>query len=355
MYYVNENIDRLYRIGSMEGRNEYLRLDMNENPEGLPSEFVKKVLGEITSEFLAMYPEVNTVEGLLADRLGFLIGNICLCNGSDEAIRLIFQTFGKKGDKAVMVMPSFEMYRIYSEMFGMRYTPVEISNSFKIPTEKIIEEIDKETGIVVLLNPNNPVGQSYNISEVEKVIVKALNNDAIVIIDEAYHYFYEKTFISLVHKYDNLFVLRTFSKIFSIAALRVGFVTGSEKLISYIKKALSSYNVNSVALLFVKEFLKDKDLLSLLIRNEAEGKKYIVDILMKRGYEVYTQDGNFIFIKPTRQPKEISDILKDNKILVKTYKYDLLKDYIRVTTGSIKVMEQFLDAFLKADTETGLK
>ena len=123
MYYVNEHIRDTVRIFPEQGRGDYLRLDMNENPEGLPKAFVDEVLGEITPEFLATYPEPNVFMEKYAAYLGVTADNLCLTNGSVMAIRYILETFAEKGSKVVTVAPSFEMYWVTAAILGLR-TPI---------------------------------------------------------------------------------------------------------------------------------------------------------------------------------------------------------------------------------------
>ena len=231
MYYINPNIKDLNRIFPDEERLNYLRLDMNENPEGLPEEFVREVLNDITPEFLAMYPESDGLIKKISKHLDISTNQIAITNGSDMAIRYIFETFAEKGSNVVTVFPSFEMYSVYCRMYGLHQKKVNYDKHFNISIEEIIDSIDNKTDLVVLLNPNNPIGNVYSKKEVERVICKAQDVGAIVIIDEAYHYFYENTYIDYVNKFNNVIILRTFSKLCSIASCRIGFIVSNVDII----------------------------------------------------------------------------------------------------------------------------
>lgn len=349
--YVNKNIKALNRIKSSEDRRNYLRLDMNENPEGLPKEFVEKVLKKITPEFIATYPQKENLIKLIADKNDISINNISITNGSDEAMRLIFETFGENGKNVVTVNPSFEMYNIYSQMFGMNNIRVSYDESFNIQIPDILSSIDKDTRLVILLNPNSPIGNTYLIEDVIRIIKKAKENNAIVVIDEAYYYFYGTTFLKLVNEYKNVLLLRTFSKLFSIAGLRIGYVIGNNELIQYIENAESTYNVNNIAILFAEEILKDNKLTNDLIRIEKEGHDYIVNNLEANGYKIYSTNGNYLIFKSNLSASELERKLKARGILIKTYKSGILSEYVRITTGSINVMKKFLQELLLVDTK----
>ena len=349
-YYVNENIKNTERVFPMQGRYDYYRYDMNENPIGLPKDFVESVKKEITPEFLSIYPEPDKFLNKYAKFIGVNYENVLTTNGSDMAIRYLLETFGEKGKEVVTVSPSFEMYWVNCSILGLKHVPVEYEKDLTIKIEKILDAISENTRIVVLLNPNNPVGNVYSDEEVEKVIEKAEKVGAVVIIDEAYYYFYPKTFLDYAINKNNVILLRTFSKLLSIAACRLGIIISNPKIINYVKNGRLTFDVNSIALLFGEKLLDNPKLIDKLIDIENEGKKYTLDVLRKNGYECRDCMGNFIFVEPHNNAKEISDRLcKDKKILVHPYGNELLKKYIRVSVGSKEAMKIFLDAFLELD------
>ena len=144
-------------------------------------------------------------------------------------------------------------------------------------------------------------------------------------------------------------VFRTFSKLFSLAAVRMGMMIADEKLIGYARKSMPSFEVNAIALKFGEHLMQHTELIEDLMNTEAEGKAWLLEELNQRGYETTPSHGNFIFIKPKRTPKEVSDALREKKILIKTFGNEILKDYVRISTGSKKAMKYFLDAFLEVD------
>lgn len=352
--YVNEEIKNTERVFPEQGRYDYYRYDMNENPEGLPKEFVNSVLKKITPEFLSIYPEPDRFINKYAKFLGngVKFENLLTTNGSDMAIRYILETFGEKGKEVVTVAPSFEMYWVNCNILGYKHVPVQYEDNLTINIDKIIDSISEKTRIVVLLNPNNPVGNVYTADELEKVIDKAKSVGAVVIIDEAYYYFYDTTFIDYALKEENVILIRTFSKLMSLAACRLGVIISNPTIIHYIKNARLTFDVNSIALLFAEELIERKDIIDDLIKIEKEGKKYILDTLSEKGYYVKDCKGNFIFIKPKHDANEIAKRLKeDKKILVHPYSNKLLKDYIRVSVGSKKAMDFFVKEFLELDNQ----
>lgn len=349
-YYVDPDIKKTERVFPGQGRYDYLRYDMNENPEGLPKEFVDSVLKEITPEFLSIYPEPDRFLNKYAAYIGASYENVVATNGSDMAIRYLLETFGEKGKEVVTVAPSFEMYWVNCSILGYKHVPVAYNDDMTIDIDRIVDAMNDNTRIVVLLNPNNPVGNVYTEEELQKVIDKAHEVGAIVIIDEAYHYFYDKTFIKYALEGDNVVVMRTFSKLMSIAAVRLGVVIANPDIIHYVKNAKLTFDANAVALLFAERLLDNPEIIDELIRVEKEGKAYTLQSLEAHGYWCKDCMGNFIFVEPKHDAREVTKRLEEEKkVLVHAYGNDLLKKYIRVSVGSKAAMKLFLDAFYEID------
>lgn len=349
MYYINPEIKNLYRTRYKESRKKFLRLDMNENPEGIPKEFLEEVLNEITPEYLAMYPETDTLIDLLAKLLKVSDSDICLTNGSDDAMRLSFEVFGEPGKNVISVSPSFEMYSVYAKMYGMNHSKVLYNEKFEVRVEDMLNLIDQDTSIVVMLNPNSPVGNNWNEEQIRMIIEKAKINGAIVIIDEAYYQFYPTSFINLLKEYDNVMIFRTFSKLFSIAGCRIGYIVSNENIINMIKNASPTYSINSVAIKFAEKILENPYITKNLIYTEKQGREYLISKLESKGYEFYNNGANYILIKSKKTPTEVFENLKNKNILIKTYSNPILEKWIRVTTGSISTMERFWREFEKID------
>ena len=349
-YYVNPDIKNMVRVFPEQGRADYLRLDMNENPDGLPEEFVERVKREITPQFLATYPEPDRFLTKYASFLGVPFECVTATNGSDMAIRYLFETFGERGKDVVTVSPTFEMYWVECRILGLNHKPVPYESDLSIDVEKILGAINFDTRIVVLTNPNNPVGNVYSDEEVERIIEKAEACGAVVMIDEAYHYFYEKSYVELALRHKNTIVLRTFSKCFSLAALRIGVVIGDRELIHCVRNGKLTFDVNSVALLFAERVIEEPGLLEKLKETAAEGKAHLQNRLRKAGYEVNDSRSNFFFIRTKTDALSVTERLeKEKKILVHGYKNPVLRPFIRINVGKIELMDRFFEALTDVD------
>lgn len=349
-YHINPNIFTTPRIFPKQGRKVYHRYDANENSVGLPSDFVEMVKKEMTPEFLAMYPEPDRFLHKYANYIGMDFENIYATNGSDHGIRVLLETFGEPGKEVVTVSPTFEIYWVCCKLLGLVHKPVLYNDDFTIRIEQILEAISVDTRIVVLLNPNSPIGNLYDEKDVEKVVSRAKEVGAIVILDEAYHYFYTKSFLDFVRKNDNVIVLRTFSKLMSIAGCRLGVVIGHPELIQYVKNSRLAYEVNSVALLFGEKILENPDLIQKLIQDAKEGKEFFINMLSENGYWFMDCHGNYVLVRTKQDAHLVTQKLAEEKrILVHPYGNPLMKDLIRVTVGTKVSMEFFMKALLEID------
>lgn len=347
--HVNPFVERTVRVFPSQQRYGRLRYDMNENPEGLPAGFVQDVLKEITPEFLSIYPEPDKFLRKYSDYIGVGFENVLCTNGSDMAIRYLFETFGEIGKEVVTVTPSFEMYRVNCDILGYKHVAVSYESDLTLKIEKVIGAINENTRIVVLLNPNNPVGNVYSLDEFLAVQRRAEQVGALVIVDEAYHYFYGKTFLPYALSLPNVVVLRTFSKLMSLAAARLGVIVACPNLIESIRKLRLTFDVNSIALLFAERLLEHPEVIGELVKTQQEGKGWLLSQLRERGYWCRDCTGNYIFVRPHRNAREVAALLERRNVLVHVYGNPLLSEFVRVSTGSVRSMQKFIDEFLRAD------
>lgn len=351
MYYINDNLISLDRIFDQNFREGYLRLDLNENPGGLPEEFVRETLEEITPQFLSQYPETLPFTQTLADYLGCGMENLCLVNGSAEGIRHVIEAYSSPGGKVLGVDPTYAMYSVYSGMYGREFVPIDYDDDLSMPIERILSAMTEDIQILFICNPNNPVGNVYSFEEMDMIVKKAREMEITILIDEAYHYFYPVTFIEYALNNDNVFLTRSFSKLFSLAGARLGFVVGRSEGIAIVQKLCTPHNVNAFSMKFAEKIIKTDGMIDELIRKQLDGKNHLIDRLKKEGYKVSGKEGNFVFIETRTEPAKVMKRLKEEeKILVKTYKgVETMGEVIRVTTGERELMDVFVDALLKLD------
>lgn len=351
MYYINPSIEKLHRIFDQNERKDYIRLDLNENPDGLPQEVIDEVLSDITPQFVSQYPETLKFTENLANFLGTDINHICLTNGSAEAIRYIIQVFTSPKGKIVGVDPSYFMFQVYSRMYDREFIKIPYEHDLTMNVDHILSALNPEIQLLILLNPNNPMGNCYNEAEFKQIIETAEKNHITVLIDEAYHYFYPKTFIKYALNREHIFVTRTFSKLFSLAGCRLGYVAGWPEGIKLVQKMCTPHNTNAFAMKFADKIISYPRILEQLIRDFNEGREYLIRFLDENGYPHQGEAGNFIFIKPSSDAETLVKRMKKEKgILIKSYAgVGEFGTCLRVSIGGRKTMEKFTAALTELD------
>ena len=196
---------------------------MNEGVPGLPSSFVKETLAGIDGEWLATYPEYHTLQEKLAIHNGLAPENLILSNGSDGAIKYIFDAYVSPGDRILLADPTFAMYPVYCRMFEAEPLVVPYRPDLSFPWQEFLDQMVPGVRLAVVVNPNNPTGSALPASRIIEMIRHAARYKILLLVDEAYFYYYPETVIQAVKEFENLIVLRTFSKLCGMAALRLGY------------------------------------------------------------------------------------------------------------------------------------
>ncbi|MGN2369744.1 aminotransferase class I/II-fold pyridoxal phosphate-dependent enzyme [Clostridium cagae] len=349
MVKCRDSLKQLFRNSLPKSNyNGYLNLNMNENVSGLPKEFLDKVMLKVTPKFLASYPNYYNLQKLIAKHNNLEFENICITNGSDAAIHHIFNTYINSRDKVLYCLPIFAMYPIYSDIFGAEKVEINYSN-FSFPFEKFKEKIEEEEiKVAVIVNPCNPVGSLLEENKIISLIETARKNNTLVVVDEAYFYFSNETMVEYIKKYDNLIVLRTFSKLCGMASARVGYICACEKIINDVYKVKQTFDANGIGVLIASNMLEDKTIIPYMINEFNEGKKYLINKLKENNFEFYEGNANFILVKLNDKVSEVVKKLEKNKVLINgNYEHPLLKNYIRITVSNKNVMEKFWNVFIK--------
>ena len=225
------------------GRAGKLRLDFNENTEGCSPKVAEYLRQVLTQPLLAVYPEYEETRPALAAFFGVKPEELLLSNGTDEAIQVLINTYVDDGDEVLVLTPSYAMYRFYAELAGARVCEVSYeADTLAFPVDRFLAEIRPTTRAILVANPNNPTGCGIGLDIVERLLKAA--PQAAVLIDEAYYEFCGRTALPLLSRFPNLFVSRTFSKAYGMAAMRMGCLMSDESNMAHLRKAQSPYSVN---------------------------------------------------------------------------------------------------------------
>jgi histidinol-phosphate aminotransferase len=323
-----------------------IKLDANENPYGCSPR---------VNQALATYPSFNIypdsgqtkLRELLAEYAGVGAERIMAGGGSNQLIDLLIRLFVGLGDEVINLVPTFDVYRFSTKINGGSLIEVLRDEDFAVDVKAVKAAISKKTKIIFLANPNSPTG---NITP-RKDILEIADMGLPLLVDEAYYEFSGETVVPLVNQYENLMVLRTFSKWAGLAGLRVGYGIFPPKITDYLLTIKIPYNVNMAALVAVRESLKDIDfLLSRVKAILAERERLFAKLQDFKWLKPFPSRANFIFCSVLNgKASELQQKLQNKGILVRYFDQPLLKDAIRISVGK----PEHTDALIKALQEIG--
>ena len=324
------------------GRAGKLRLDFNENTVGCSPRVIEFLKSRLNADELAVYPEYVEAKRDLAAFFGVAPEQLLLTNGTDEAIQVLVNTYVDDGDDVVLLRPSYAMYRFYAEVAGASIREIDYRPSdLSFPLAELLEAMRPSTRAVLIANPNNPTGTGVDLAGVEKILGKA--NGAAVLIDEAYHEFSGVTALGLLPRHPNLFVSRTFSKVYGMAAMRLGCVFSHQDNIGFLHKAQSPYSVNTLAALAAREAVRDTEYIRGYVGEVLAAREELYAGLERLGVPFYRSQANFVLFRAGERAIPIRDRLREMGVLVRDRSYEL-PGCVRVTIGTRAQIARFLKA-----------
>jgi histidinol-phosphate aminotransferase len=322
------------------GRRNKLRLDFNENTVGaspLVIDFLKRFL---TANDLTIYPEYEHALEDLALHFGVETNEMTLTNGTDEAIQLVVNTFLDGGQEAIILNPSYAMYKFYCELAGANIKTVNYREAaLAFPLEELLEQIAPSTRALFIGNPNNPTGTGTNLAGIEKILEKAAN--AVVFVDEAYYEFCGVTAVGALRHWPNLFVSRTFSKVYGMAAMRCGCLFSNARNMVHVKKAQSPYSVNTLATMAARIAVQDRKYIEDYVTEVLAAREFLYVGFERLGIPYYVSQANFVLFQAGARAIEIRDKLRERNVLVRDRSYEI-PGCVRVTVGTHEQIEKFL-------------
>lgn len=332
-----------YTPGEQPKVRNLIKLNTNESPFP-PSPKVIEALSkeEITKLNLYSDPDTKEVVDAIAETFGINANQVLMGNGSDEILAFAFQAFCDKNNVPCFADITYGFYPVFCELFGLNPEIIPLRDDLSICAE---DYIGKNKPIFIA-NPNAPTGLSLSLGDIEKILVS--NKDSIVLIDEAYVDFGAESAISLVDKYDNLIVSRTFSKSRNLAGARIGFAISNPELIAdmcKMKFSFNPYNLNRLSIIAGKESVLDTEYFDKCIAEIIANREYTVNELEKRGFTIPDSKANFIFAKHnTLSGEEYFNELRKRNIVVRYFSKERIKDYVRITIGSKEQMTALIYA-----------
>lgn len=322
------------------GRADRLRLDFNENTLGCSETVTQFISEHLIENQLAVYPEYGTAVEELAQFFKVEQNEFTLTNGTDEAIQVLVNTYVDDDDDVIILQPSYAMYRFYCEVAGAQIREIPYrAGTLQFPLQELLGAIRPSTRLILISNPNNPTGSGIDLEGIIRILKKAPH--AAVLLDEAYYEFSGVTALGLIREYPNLFVSRTFSKVYGMAAMRVGCLFSKAENVAWLKKAQSPYSVNTLAVLAARAAIRDTAYISEYVGEVLAARELVYVGLEKLGINYIKSQGNFVLFDCGERSIEVRDALKGKNILVRDRSYEI-PGAVRVTIGTREQMRKFL-------------
>jgi len=346
LYKPGKSIDEVKKNFNLK---KIVKLASNENPFGI-SEKVKEVILKNLNE-LHRYPDGNCIElrEKLSEKLNVDIDEIIVGNGSDEIIDLTIKAYCNRKDEVLSCYPTFSYYRISAKAFGIKFREIPLAN-FKFDLIGLLKNITEKTKIIFICNPNNPTGTYLTFKELSEFIDK-LNDKILVVIDEAYFEFYEKekivNGIEFIKKFPekNILILRTFSKIFGLAGLRVGYGISKKEIIENLYKVKSPFNVNKLAQVCAIQALEDRNFLKKVYENNLTQKKKLYKFFDSLNIDYLQSQTNFIFFDPKIDNELLFNELLKKGVIIRSLRSFGYSTAMRISIGLEDEIKFFIENF----------
>ena len=324
---------------------KFIKLNTNENPYP-PSPLVNVALQGVTDR-LRLYPDMEAMS--LRHAIGRVMGvrpEMVFCgNGSDEVLAFAFAAFFA-GKRLAAPDITYSFYPVYANLFGAEYVSVPLRDNFTVDVDGLMQG-----GPIALANPNAPTGILLGQSDIRRLAQHARAHDAVLLVDEAYAAFAMEDSVALLEEYDNLLIVRTFSKSHSLAGMRVGYAMGSERLINALRRVRDSFNSYPLDLLAqraAEEAICDVAYTNVMVGRVISVREKCRNALLAAGIDVLPSATNFLFVRADEEDAAgVQQALRREGILVRHFTAPRLKPWLRVTVGTAEDMEIVTQALIR--------
>lgn len=348
-YPPGKPIEELEREMGIKGS---IKLASNENPLGPSPMAIQAIKDNLNT--LHRYPDGSGyyLKSKLSKKYNVPLDQIILGNGSNELIELTVRVFLSPGDHVVQASPTFLLYEKMVKAAGGQMASVPLSN-FRIDLNEILKAVTPKTKIIFINNPNNPTG-SVLLREEMLQFLNDVPDDVIVVLDEAYIEFVsDKAFatgLELLTRHPLLLVLRTFSKLYGLAGLRIGYGFASKKPIDYMNRVRQPFNANTLAQAAANAALEDSEFTSQTLKTVRDGLHYLYQSLNDMGLEYVPTQTNFFLIKVPQGGKKIYELMLKEGVIVRSMDSYELPQYIRINVGLQEENERFIKTLRKVQS-----
>ncbi len=332
MGYFRENIEKLkgYEPGFQPKATDVIKLNTNENPYP-PSPSVMKALKDISDEKLRRYPDPfgNEFRQAAAEVHGLSPENIMCCNGGDDLLTMAFRAFCDENRPVAYPVPTYSLYPVLAKLQNCPAVEVPFDDEFNLP----VKLTKTNAALTIICNPNAPSGSFISVGELASLADEL--SSGVLLIDEAYVDFAEENCAGLVKDFDNVVILRSMSKGYSLAGIRFGYAIARPDLIEGLMKVKDSYNVDAVAIAVATEAIKDQKYFRETTEKVKKSRNLLIEQLRALKFKVLPSSANFVLAKSrNRDAGNIFDKLLQRNIYIRYFNLPGLDDKLRITVGT---------------------
>jgi histidinol-phosphate aminotransferase len=319
---------------------DWVKLNTNESPLP-PSPKVIEAIRAAADESLRLYPSPTAAPArkAIADHFGLHASQVALGNGGDELIEMCFRAFAGAGDRVAYSTPTYPLFDPLCRVHEVVASTHPTAEEWSWPPELV----DDPAPLKFLVNPNSPTGTHHSRMSVERVVRRSRG---VVVVDEAYVDFAPESQLELIAKHPNLLILRTMSKSYALAGMRIGFALGNPELIAALDAVKDSYNLNRLAIVAAIAAIKDGDHHQKIVQFVVTERAWLEDQLREAGFEHSPSAANFAFVKPPRgaSAAAVADALRERRVLIRHYDREPIAGWFRITIGTRQQHERLLEA-----------
>lgn len=347
----------LKRMQTSVGRDlvNGLCLDRNERVSPLPPEIVEAFRRSIDSSTLQFYPDLSQLYPKLEGFLGVKPGSTLVGNGITESIKVMYETLTSPGDNVVCISPSYPMYQVYADMFEVKLRPLEFNPStLELRLDDLPKLVDKKTRFVALPNPNLPIESYFGPAKIRELAEFCNERNLVLIVDEAYAFLGSESVLSMIDEFPNLIVFQTLSKAFGLAGSRFGWLVAQPALREYLAKTRSLVEMNSLSAAVASFAFDHPQYMHDYIQQESKGRKFLKEKLTAMGLRTFGAEKTnalLIFVETQARANDLIARMRTRKIYIRGGFQSLAENCVRITTGPLPQMEQFLSEFQTALAE----
>ncbi|MAD48322.1 MAG: hypothetical protein CMQ53_03100 [Gammaproteobacteria bacterium] len=346
------HLNKIKRLRIPENRDlsKGLRLNRNEKVEGWPKDFLINIYKSKPDYFMSIYPDLSSLYKKISIHDKVRESNILVTSGIDGAMKTIWEVYTKPGDRIGVPGPTYAMYSVYSNIFKTKLIEIPYKfDSFKLDRKKLKKFIDSKPKILFFPNPNQPIEDTFSLEEIKNLAKETHKNGTMLVIDEAYLYFGAKSAISLINKFSNLIIMRTFSKGFGMPAIRLGYMVSCKKNMEFFSKTRFAHETSSLSAAVAEYTLENFEIIENYNNEVIISRDKIKKIFTDLGCRCHGQLGNYLLIdlKTQKTYKKILKSFDKEKVYVKSNFSAPWNNCILITVGPFKKMRKFIQVIKK--------